>query len=95
MSGAKAAHHRGDYQKRAAKVRARANADASTTCWRCGLTLAQCRTKTGKPARWTAGHVIDSNPDSPLLPECSTCNYSAGAKLGNRRRQGLDPVVMW
>lgn len=88
MSGVKAAHHRGNYQTRAARVRAAANADPTTRCWRCdGLT------RPDDP--WTAGHIVDSHPDSPLAAEHASCNYSAGATLGNRRRQGLDPVILW
>lgn len=88
MSGNVGAHHRGSYQTRAAAVRARANADPTTTCWRCGQPA-----RPGDP--WTAGHIIDTNPASPLKPEHASCNYSAGATLGNRRRQGLNPVRMW
>lgn len=84
---AKAAHHSGDYQARAQAVRDQANANPDTLCWRCRRTLADHPPHTnGKPARWTAGHVIDSDPTSPLAPEASTCNFSAGAATGNRRR---------
>lgn len=83
----KGPHHSGDYQRRAAAVRAAANRDPATVCWRCRLTLAQHEPHpNGKPATWTAGHVIDSDPSSPLMPEASTCNYSAGASAGNTRR---------
>ena len=83
----KGAHHRGDYHVRSRQVRDQANADPTTTCWRCGRTLAQHPPhKNGKPARWTAGHLIDGDPTSPLAPEASTCNYSAGATTGNARR---------
>jgi len=34
-------------------------------------------------AIWTAGHVIDGQVDGRLLPECSPCNYGAGARLRN------------
>ena len=80
-------HYRGNYQADARRVRAAAYADPSTRCWRCGHTLDRCKPhRNGKPARWTAGHVIDSDPTSPLLPECSPCNKSAGATYGNRLR---------
>ena len=83
----KPAHYRGSYHVSAARVRAAAYADPATRCWRCGLTLDRCKPhRNGKPARWTAGHVIDSDPNSPLLPECSPCNKSAGASYGNRLR---------
>ena len=82
----KPAHYQGSYHVRSRIVRQAAYADLTTRCWRCGRTLDQHPPhKTGKPARWTAGHVIDSDPTSPLLPEASTCNYREGAKLGNRR----------
>lgn len=80
-------HHTGSYQARAAAVRAAANANPTTTCWRCGRTLAEHPPhRNGKPARWTAGHIHDGQIDGPLAPEASTCNYSAGATLGNKRR---------
>ncbi len=83
----KGAHHSGDYQVRAQAVRDAANSDPNTKCWRCGKTLAEHEPhKGGKPARWTAGHIIDSDPTSPLAPEASTCNYIAGALTGNARR---------
>ena len=83
----KGAHHSGDYQVRAQAVRDAANSDPNTKCWRCGKTLAAHEPhKGGKPARWTAGHIIDSDPTSPLAPEASTCNYTAGALTGNARR---------
>ena len=77
----------GRYQREAPIVRARANADPSTRCGRCGLTLAEHRPHhNGTPARWDAGHVIDGDPLSPLRPEASVCNRPAGARLGNARR---------
>lgn len=79
--------HSGTYLVQSRKVRERAAANPATRCWRCGLMLHQCRPhRNGKPARWTAGHVRDSDPTSPLLPECSPCNKSAGAAYGNRLR---------
>lgn len=77
----------GDYQARARAIRMAAYADPRTRCWRCNLTLSECKPhRNGKPARWTAGHLRDSDPTSPLLPECSPCNKSAGARYGNRLR---------
>jgi hypothetical protein len=75
------AHHRGTYAARARKVRAAANANPATRCWRCGLTLAEVPGST-----WDAGHLSDGRADSALAPEHSTCNRSAGATMGNRRR---------
>lgn len=86
MAKVKAAHHRGSYQVAAARVRALANANPATRCWRCGLTLAEVRTS--KPqARWTAGHLNDGQVGGPLAPECSPCNYGNGAARGNRMRE--------
>lgn len=85
MAKTKAPHHRGSYHRDSAKIRAAAYADPTTTCWRCGLTLEQKRKQ--KPRdKWTAGHVLDGVPGSPLLPEHASCNYSAGAAMGNKRR---------
>ena len=89
--GRKHPWHRGSYAARAALVRAEANANPATTCWRCKRTMSDIR-KVRRDAEWTAGHVIDSDPRSPLAAECSPCNYSAGAHYGNRlRRQGKRP----
>jgi hypothetical protein len=67
-----------------------AYADPTTLCARCGLTLAD------KPGdTWDAGHQYDGVPSSPLRPEHSSCNRSAGAALGNRRRIGLRPTRDW
>lgn len=80
-------HHTGPYRSRARAVVAAANADPSTLCWRCKRTLAQHPPhKTGQQARWTAGHINDGQINGPLLPEASTCNYTAGAKLGRARQ---------
>lgn len=77
-------HYRGDYDVRAKKVRDRANADPTTVCWRCGLRLEQHQPHhNGSPPRWTAGHLHDGDPASPLLPEVSSCNFRAGAHHGN------------
>ena len=77
-------HRRGTYQTEAAEVRRQAYANPDTRCRRCGLTLAD------KPGdTWDAGHIHDGVPGSPLAAEHSSCNRSAGAADGNRRRQGL------
>ena len=82
-------HYRGDYDARARRLVAAAKADPFTLCWRCKRTLQdRAPHKTGKAPYWTAGHVIDGNPASPLLPEASTCNYTAGAELGLRKQTG-------
>ena len=92
MPGARRDHYAGTYQRRAAWVRARARSNPNTRCWRCGEPLATCgpnrngRNRNGTPATWQAGHLVDSDPSSPLAPECSACNASAGATYGNQRR---------
>lgn len=79
---AKAPHHTGTHQVRARKVTTAAKADSTTRCWRCGLTLdAHEPHRNGKRPWWTAGHVRDGDPTSPLAPEASTCNYRAGRAL--------------
>lgn len=83
-------HYQGRYHVQARHVRQAANNNPNTRCWRCGLTLQQhAPHKSGQPAKWTAGHLIDSDPTSPLLPEASTCNYKAGARHGNAQRTDL------
>ena len=76
----KPAHYRGDYHRRAAAVRAAANADPDTVCWRCGLGA-----RPGDP--WEAGHLHDGDPLAPLAPEHRSCNRAAGARLANERRK--------
>lgn len=62
------------------RLREAANADPTTQCWRCGKTLADHTShRNGRPAYWTAGHIRDGDPTSPLAPEASTCNYRAGS----------------
>lgn len=81
-------HYSGPYQVRARAVRRAANANPHTRCWRCGRTLAEHPPhRNGQRPRWQAGHVIDSDPTSPLAPEASTCNTSAGATYGNVKRE--------
>lgn len=89
MAKRKAPHHSGSYQVRARAVRDAANANPNTRCWRCDRTKAEHRRE------WTAGHVTAGDPNSALLPECARCNYSHGAKLGNRRRKGLAQTRDW
>ncbi len=86
MPGKKRAHYSGDYWKRSAVVRHQAQADPTTRCWRCGLTLDEVRRTVNPTATWDAGHLRDGDPHSPLRPECSPCNRSNGARVGNARR---------
>ena len=81
------AHYAGDYRTRQRYLIAAANSNPSTICWRCRRTLAEHPPhKDGRRPFWTAGHLRDSDPTSPLLPEASTCNFKAGAVFGNRKR---------
>lgn len=80
-------HHRGDYRTRAKRVTDAAKADQGTLCWRCAKPLAEhAPHRNGKRPWWTAGHVRDGDPLSPLLPEASTCNMQAGGQVGNERK---------
>lgn len=90
MGKVKQPWHQGAHQRKAAAVCAAAYADANTRCWRCGHTLAEIRSRKPK-AIWTGGHLIDSDPDSPYLAECSPCNFGNGAAMGNRRRGRKHP----
>lgn len=87
---AKPAHYRGNYHRASARLRAHAYANPDTRCWRCGRTLADIHTDHPR-ARWTAGHLVDGQAGGTLAPECSPCNYSAGARLrhANTRRTAL------
>ena len=82
----KPAHHRGSYHVQARRVRDAANRNPTTRCWRCGLTITEVR-KTKPRARWTAGHLVDGQAGGALAPECSPCNYSNGAAVGNAKRK--------
>jgi len=80
-------HYAGSYEARAKAVREAAYANPDTRCWRCDRTLPEHPlTRTGKPQHWQAGHLVDGDPTSPLLPEASSCNARAGVALINRRR---------
>ena len=79
MPGHDRRHYTRDYQRRARNVREAANADPSTTCWRCG-----CPARAGDP--WQAGHTRDGDSTGSLWPEHRSCNAAAGARMGNRRR---------
>jgi hypothetical protein len=84
------------YQVRARQLRQRANADPSTRCWRCGLTLVEAQDRCpDKRIVWHAGHVIDGDNDGPLLPEHSHCNTSAGATAGNLARPQQKASRWW
>jgi hypothetical protein len=61
-------HYRGDYKRRARKVRAEAVA-----CWLCGQGA-----RADDP--WTADHVTPGDPDSILLAAHRSCNSRRGAR---------------
>jgi hypothetical protein len=83
----KGAHHRGTYHQQSRAVVAAAYTNPGVRCWRCHLTYAEYAMRHGeRAARWTAGHVNDSEIGGLLLPEHHRCNSSAGATYGNRRR---------
>jgi len=80
-------HYAGNYHVQARHIRDTANANPDTKCWRCGHTLADHPPhKNGRPPYWTAGHILDSDPNSPLAPEASTCNYQAGGRQRHTQR---------
>lgn len=82
-------HYRGDYARRAREIRAAADADPGTTCWRCGKTA-----RPGDP--WQAGHLVDGDRLSPLAAEHRSCNAAAGQRLSmqSRRTPKLGAVVV-
>jgi hypothetical protein len=84
-------HYRGDYARRAARVRANAYLNSNTKCWRCGMTLEQVQ-RIKPHAKWDAGHVRDGEVGGSLMAECSPCNRSAGAALRNTH---TDPHTTW
>lgn len=86
MAGRKKPWHRGQYQADAALVRQNANRNPSTRCISCGKTLVEIR-KVKPWAKWTAGHLEDSQVGGQLGPECGPCNYGRGAAYGNRMRR--------
>ena len=98
MGKSKGAHHRGTYHVDSRRVRAAANANPGTTCWRCGRTLAEHPPHhTGKPATWHAGHVNDGEINGTLRAEASTCNIAAGnaarARSSGRAQRWTPPTT--
>ncbi len=67
---------------RAKLVRAAANSNPETRCVMCGGAG-----RAWDP--WVAGRTSDDN----LVPEHRSCSSSAGAKLLQQRRQGLDQIA--
>jgi hypothetical protein len=95
---AKAPHHRGTYHRRSLALVAAAYANPDTRCGRCGRTLSQHPpTRTGRPPRWSAGHIIDGQVDGPLRPEVLSCNSRAGQALSTiaQRRRIIGTSTSW
>jgi hypothetical protein len=78
-------HYRGPYARMAALVRAQANSNPETRCGRCGQRLTDPPHPPGDT--WDAGHVVDGDTGYGLRPEAASCNRSAGASYGNRKRE--------
>lgn len=70
-------HYQGSYKRRAARLRARADADPETRCAICGG-----KKRPGRGGRWTAHHVDAGNPESPLKPAHADCNERLGNRTG-------------
>jgi len=90
----KGPHHRGAHDRLARLAKRAWYADPSKRCARCGRTLTEHPpTSTGKRPTWDAGHKHDGQVAMSVLdyqPEVASCNRSAGATVGNRRRIGLN-----
>ena len=96
MGKSKGAHHRGTYHVDSRRVRAAANANPGTTCWRCGRTLAEHPPhRNGAPAHWTAGHIIDGDLAGPVDWSAALRGIDAVAHLAARvhvmRDRAADP----
>ena len=96
----RAAHHSGKrYVEGSKLVRDAANADPLTVCSRCGLTLPEHRTRSGKPDVWQAGHTVTGSttwtlwldtrrvppPGDWLAAEARSCNAPDGARIRNAK----------
>jgi hypothetical protein len=94
-------HKSSQYRAAAKRVRAAANGNPFTRCWRCGNTLDKCgprgdgRNRNGTPCTWHAGHLVESSLAHGLLPECSHCNTSSGARFGNAKRVEPHSEIWW
>lgn len=69
----------------------------NTRCCNCDRPLHQCgpradgRNANGTPCTWDAGHPDGRWPGTAMRPECSHCNRSRGATMGNRMREPHTP----
>ena len=80
-------HYKGTYRARSQAVRLQARL-TPTLCARCGQLI--------EPHQAVdAGHIQDGQIDGPLQAEHATCNRSAGATAGNKKRQGLRNSRQW
>ena len=92
MGNQKRPHHQGAHQRRAAAVRDWAATHPGAQCATCGQPLERCgpnndgRNRNGTPCTWDAGHIVAGDSTAGYQLECSACNRSAGATLGNARR---------
>lgn len=88
---------RGNYPRRAKRVRDAAYANSNTRCRRCGRTRAEALALgwTPRQASWQAGHVVDGERTSPLAAEHAHCNESEGGRHGaaviHARREPRSP----
>lgn len=89
---AKAPWHRGDYGRRSAELNRRSNANPTTRCARCHLTLTEAKRKWGSYVRWTAGHVNRAEVGGALRPECSHCASQEGARIRNTQAARSAPL---
>lgn len=76
---------------RVTRLRAKMAEQLPAICWRCGQIITQ-------DMAWTIGHVIEVDRAPELMwdeenhqPEHATCNFSAGAAYGNRKRGQAQP----
>ena len=81
------------FRRASAAIRARANRDPGTTCWRCGLTLAQ-RRATHPRAVWHCGHLVTGDIRGGLAAECSVCNCRDGQRVKTEREK-VDANPRW
>lgn len=72
------------------KARAKCRSMLPAPCWRCGRLL----TREMPETEWQAGHTTDradGGNDGDVMPECTSCNLSAGGRRGaamtNQRHQ--------
>lgn len=78
-------HHSGTHEANSRRVRAAAQANPLTICWRCQRTLAlHPAHRDGTPARWTAGHVIDGSTTAQPWPgPMTTSEHASQAARGD------------